>query len=204
MMTSRPHYLMLSRYIDGANLVTGVNLLIGALALMLLQQGVFLPVIGLIFLAILLDHLDGWLARRFYSHSTHKRAFGKQFDTLADLFNFNGVSGLLLFFQQPNHPWLAGVVAASLILFGAIRLAHFTLDTGEEEGLQTPYVAFVIINLILLNQAGLLSDGLLLGLAALTSVLQIICVRIPVLDTAKGLTLMATLLGVNFWFTAPI
>ena len=200
-MPIKHQWLMPSKYIDGANLVTAINVLVGTVALMLvLAQRPGLAIL-LVFVAILLDHLDGYLARRFYAHQQVKRAFGKQFDTLADMLNFNVLTAILLFQQFDSMPILAGVIAASIVLFGCVRLSHFTLQTGSGDesayGLQTPYAAFVITNMLLLNTAGHLPDGAVLLFAAIISIMQITCVPLRMPSPAVCVSGLSAIFFIN-------
>ncbi|MGL5384446.1 MAG: CDP-alcohol phosphatidyltransferase family protein [Serratia sp. (in: enterobacteria)] len=201
MMSTPHHWLMPGKYLDGANLVTAINVLAGIVALMLIFIQRSGWAILLVFIAILLDHLDGYLARRFYAHQQEKRAFGKQFDTLADMLNFNVVSAILLFQQFANTPLLAGVISASIVLFGCVRLSHFTLQAGLGDesayGLQTPYAAFIITNMLLLHTAGYLPGGLVLLIAAIISILQIACVPIRMPSTTFCITALSVLFFIN-------
>ncbi|YCH30451.1 CDP-alcohol phosphatidyltransferase family protein [Erwinia sp. D4-22] len=197
--------LMPFAYMDGANLVTMLNLLIAALALMLIFSGHrFLPLL-LVFSAILLDHLDGYLARRFYAHDSLKRGFGKQLDTLADLVNFNVVIAMLVFAQCREYPLFAGMAAALLVFCGAVRLSHFTLQSGDGPeasfGLQTPYVAFIVLVLLMLQMAGRLpgGEGAVLALSAFFALLQITCVPIRMPANRLLIPGMTLLFGLTLW-----
>ncbi|MFB4361299.1 CDP-alcohol phosphatidyltransferase family protein [Pantoea sp. BS_8] len=197
--------LMPFAYMDGANLVTMLNLLIAALALILIFSGQrFLPLL-LVFAAILLDHLDGYLARRFYAHDNLKRGFGKQLDTLADLVNFNVVTAMLVFAQCREYPLLAGMAAALLLFCGAVRLSHFTLQNGDGPeasfGLQTPYAAFIVLVLLMLQMAGRLPGGEIsvLALSAFFALLQITCVPIRMPDNRLLIPGMTLLFGLTLW-----
>lgn len=197
--------LMPSAYMDGANWVTTLNLVIAALALMLTFNGQHLLPLVLVFVAILLDHLDGYLARRFYAADRLKRGFGKQLDTLADLVNFNVVTAMLVFAQCRDYPLFAGVVAALLLVCGAVRLSHFTLQSGSGPeatfGLQTPYAAFITILLLMLQMSGQLPGGQLLALAAtaICALLQITCIPIRMPPNRLLLPGMTLLFGLTFW-----
>ncbi|AGE24457.1 Phosphatidylserine synthase, putative [Pseudomonas poae RE*1-1-14] len=200
-MLKNHYWFMPNKYIDGANFVTAINVLVGSLALMLVLAKRPGFAILLVFIAIMLDHLDGYLARRFYAHHQEKRAFGKQFDTLADMLNFNVLTGILLFQQFDSTPVLAGLIAASIVLFGCVRLSHFTLQTGSGDesayGLQTPYAAFVITNILLLNMAGHLPSSLVLLIAAISSILQITCIPIRMPNSAVCVTGLTVLFFIN-------
>lgn len=197
--------LMPALYMDGANLVTTLNVFIAALALMLTFNGFALAPVLLVFIAILLDHLDGYLARRFYSHNSLNRSFGKQLDTLADLVNFNVVTAMLVFAQCREYPLFAGVTAALLVVCGAIRLSHFTLQNNTDAeaafGLQTPYSAFITLVLLMLQAAGKLPGGqwLTLTLTTICAVLQITCVPIRMPTNSLLIPGMTLLFALTLW-----
>jgi CDP-diacylglycerol--serine O-phosphatidyltransferase len=101
----------------------------------------------LIFLAMLFDALDGHIARL----SNWTSNFGAQLDSLSDLVTF-GVAPAFLFvkmcpsFTYLHHDW-AWVIAASYVICAALRLARFTVETGEDDdhfhfsGLPSPAAA---------------------------------------------------------------
>lgn len=197
--------LMPAIYMDGANLVTTLNLFIAVLALMLTFNGLTFAPLMLVFIAILLDHLDGYLARRFYSHNSLKRSFGKQLDTLADLVNFNVVTAMLVFAQCRDFPIFAGVTASLLVVCGAIRLSHFTLQgsAGIEVsfGLQTPYSAFITLVLLMLQAAEKLpgEQWVTLILTAICAVLQITCIPIRMPKNNLLIPSMTLLFVLTLW-----
>ncbi len=99
------------------------------------------PFIGI---AVVLDMLDGRIARLTGTTS----AFGREFDSLADVVSF-GMAPALLVFQWGLEPlgrlgWAAGFVFVSA---GAIRLARFNIQTSTDKryfvGLPIPAAAAV-------------------------------------------------------------
>jgi CDP-diacylglycerol--serine O-phosphatidyltransferase len=101
----------------------------------------------LIFLAMLFDALDGHIARL----SNWTSDFGGQLDSLSDLVTFGVAPAFLLVKMCPrftylHHDW-AWVIAASYVVCAALRLARFTVETGEDDdhfhfsGLPSPAAA---------------------------------------------------------------
>jgi CDP-diacylglycerol---serine O-phosphatidyltransferase len=99
------------------------------------------PFIGF---AVLLDILDGRIARLTRTTS----AFGREFDSLADVVSF-GMAPALLVFRWGLEPlgrlgWAAGFVFVSA---GAIRLARFNIQTNTDKryfvGMPIPAAAAV-------------------------------------------------------------
>jgi CDP-diacylglycerol--serine O-phosphatidyltransferase len=105
----------------------------------------------MIFLGILADLLDGFLARKM----NQINEFGKQLDSLSDGFVFGVVPAVVVFvcYTQPvtqsglsGHHWGIMFVSAFIFLCGAIlRLAYFNVSTNEGyTGLPTPLSAAFI------------------------------------------------------------
>lgn len=193
----RRDWFMVRAYADGANLVTALNILIGMTALFCALNGAIGLCINLLFAAVLLDHLDGWLARRFYAHRRDSREFGKQFDTLADLLNFNIAPGVLLVVLYAPVP--AFPVASLLVLCGCIRLAHFNISSSgggrDYLGIPTTYVGFALLNIIMLARAGMLDARAVLALAAVLSLMQIARVPLRLPGTAACVTAVSVVFG---------
>ena len=101
------------------------NLLFGFLSLALTIEGNYRLAAGMILLAVLMDSLDGKVARRLSVSSS----FGKELDSLCDVVSF-GVAPALLAYQVvlQSHMGLYGLaVAAVFALCGAVRLARFNI-----------------------------------------------------------------------------
>jgi CDP-diacylglycerol---serine O-phosphatidyltransferase len=133
------------------NAITCGNLFCGCLSILEALKGNLAESIYLVFLAILLDFLDGLAARMLNARSP----LGAQLDSLADMVTFGVVPGIIMF-QMMN---LAGISAPVnllsfvLTIFSAIRLAKFNIDTRQTDsfiGLPTPANTFFIISLLLL------------------------------------------------------
>ena len=98
-----------------------------------------------IFIALVLDGLDGRIAR--LTHSTS--GFGVQYDSLADLVSFGVAPALLVYLWalKPYHQF--GWVAAFLfVVCGALRLARFNVQQGSMDpryfnGLPIPAAAML-------------------------------------------------------------
>ena len=127
------------------------------------------PLIGL---AVIVDILDGRVARMTGSTSQ----FGVEFDSLADVISF-GVAPAILAFQWGLHPlgrlgWAAGFV---FVAGAAIRLARFNIQTGTVDkkyfvGLPSPAAAAVPATTIYYYPQGLQSPLAALAVLALVIV----------------------------------
>jgi CDP-diacylglycerol--serine O-phosphatidyltransferase len=111
------------------------------------------PFIGI---AVVLDMLDGRIARLTGTTS----AFGREFDSLADIVSF-GMAPALLMFRWGLEPlgrlgWAAGFVFVSA---GAIRLARFNIQTSTDKryfvGMPIPAAAAVPASTVYLYPYGL-------------------------------------------------
>lgn len=131
------------------NLVTLGNLFCGFLAIIYASSGREWKAAVAIALAILLDGLDGRVARKL--NATSK--FGVEFDSFSDLISFGLAPALLMYhwcFQQKADEF--GVfVCFVYAICAATRLARFNISTENLKGFQglpTPGAAGVVAALI--------------------------------------------------------
>jgi CDP-diacylglycerol--serine O-phosphatidyltransferase len=145
------------------NIMTLGNLLCGCLGIVFAFEGNLLWASYLIFIAGILDFLDGFVARLLNQHSE----IGKQLDSLADMVTFGVLPSFIIakliqistrqntvlsdlmpsnLLSQTQLPTLA-YVAFFLALFSCLRLAKFNIDTRQSDsfiGVPTPANAFVV------------------------------------------------------------
>ncbi|HRK71028.1 MAG TPA: phosphatidylcholine/phosphatidylserine synthase [Micropepsaceae bacterium] len=106
------------------NLVTLLALCSGVTAIRFAAEGRYEFAVGAVILAIVLDTLDGRLAR--YLHGTSR--FGAELDSLADFVNFGVAPAVLLYFWTLNSLTSFGWVAALMLVIAcALRLARFNV-----------------------------------------------------------------------------
>ncbi len=159
------------------NLITLLNLFCGCAAIICLLDYQFMNVFYLLVLAGVFDFADGLVARALNVSSEH----GKELDSLSDMVSFGVVPGMiyyvLLFIGgldetvyeslAPASPpaiswsWLAapGLI---LVLFSALRLAKFNLDTRQTEnfmGVATPTSTVFAAGVMLIATQNLLGLG---------------------------------------------
>ncbi|MGF7185967.1 CDP-diacylglycerol--serine O-phosphatidyltransferase [Desulfitispora alkaliphila] len=105
------------------NLFTLSNLLLGILALILTMDNQFRLAAFLILISVVLDAMDGKVARRLDATTS----FGKELDSLSDLVSFGVAPAILLYASvlQGGFGVFGLAVAVSFALCGAIRLARF-------------------------------------------------------------------------------
>jgi len=105
------------------------NLLFGFLALIWVIEANFTLAAAMILLSVLMDSLDGKVARRLSVSSD----FGKELDSLSDLVSFGVAPAILtyqaiLHSQQPMFVRYIGLgIAVGFALCGAVRLARFNM-----------------------------------------------------------------------------
>ncbi|HHV75774.1 MAG TPA: CDP-diacylglycerol--serine O-phosphatidyltransferase [Syntrophothermus lipocalidus] len=109
------------------NLLTLLNLSLGTLALINLFTGDYAKSAVYILLAVVLDGMDGRLARRLQVASE----MGKQMDSLSDLVSFGVAPALLVFVQvfSPTYGYslISVAVTVLFVICGAYRLARFNV-----------------------------------------------------------------------------
>ena len=129
------------------NLFTAASAFLGVISIISSIQGNYFKAIIYIILSLILDGLDGRVAR--LTKTTSK--FGVEFDSLADLVAF-GVAPAILFYLTVGAKFgrFGALIAAMFVVFGAIRLARFNVTTGTYEpnvfiGLPIPSAAIVSV-----------------------------------------------------------
>lgn len=126
------------------------NIFCGFYAIIASFKGDFHIAAVLIGIAFVLDSLDGRIARLTRSTS----AFGRQFDSLADIISFGVAPSLLVFSWAFSNlgrvGWLTSLI---FIICGAMRLARFNIqkspvDTRYFVGLPIPATAFFLATMV--------------------------------------------------------
>ena len=133
------------------SLFTLINLFLGFIAIINIQQGNYVIACYILLAAGAFDSVDGKLARMLGIPTN----FGKEIDSLADMVSFCLTPSLLVYvLYTQNMPGISGEVIASVpLIMGAIRLARFnTIEdkpTDSFIGLPTPVNALAIASLVL-------------------------------------------------------
>src|SRR3954468_21349000 len=124
------------------NLMTAGNLFCGFAAVLRIYDGAqetsflqaaaeFHDAIWFILAACIFDLLDGRLARL----GGHESAFGREFDSLADIVSFGVAAALMVyrvvFEDVPGACWL---IAFVYLTCGALRLARFNCVSANSDG----------------------------------------------------------------------
>lgn len=107
------------------SIFTLANLLFGFIALIFTLDHKFNFAAGMILLSVLMDSMDGKVARKLSVSSD----FGKELDSLSDLVSFGVAPAILTYsaFLRPTVGNWGILVAAVFALCGAIRLARFNV-----------------------------------------------------------------------------
>ncbi|GKT11710.1 MAG: CDP-diacylglycerol---serine O-phosphatidyltransferase [Thiomicrorhabdus sp.] len=143
------------------NLMTTAALFAGFYAVIAGIQGQFEMGAIAILLAMILDGLDGRIARMTNSCS----AFGAEYDSLSDMISF-GLAPSLLIYQWALHDFgkLGWLIAFVYTVAAALRLARFNTQVGIADkryfqGLPSPAAAAVLASLIWVVESNQLNTG---------------------------------------------
>lgn len=155
------------------NLLTTAGLFAGFYSIVASMKGHFDIAAITIFIAMIMDGLDGRVARMTNTQSE----FGVQYDSLADVVSFGLAPALVVYnwsLMNLGKPgWLASFLFAAS---GALRLARFntqaaTSDKGFFQGLPSPAAAGVIASIVWLGNEYVLppkSLSILIGVITIT------------------------------------
>jgi len=109
------------------SLFTIGNVVLGFYAVVLGTRGDFEKAAVMVFIATVLDGLDGRIARFMHTESE----FGKEFDSLADVLTFGATPALLTYFWGlRDFGRLGWLVPLFFLLCTSIRLARFNVQVG--------------------------------------------------------------------------
>jgi CDP-diacylglycerol---serine O-phosphatidyltransferase len=128
------------------NFITLGNLICGCLGIISVFETDYKKASAFIFIALLLDFADGFVARLLKISSE----IGKELDSLADVVTFGVLPSIMIFkyieLSTPTDSYLK-YLAFVLTGFSALRLAKFNLDTRQSDsfiGLPTPANGIVV------------------------------------------------------------
>lgn len=138
------------------NTITSLNLVFGILAILMAVEGHIDLAAYAVFLAAVMDFLDGLAARLLKVYSE----IGKQLDSLADLVSFGVAPSIIVWkmIQQSSDGLVIGgfdflgYTVVLMPLFAALRLAKFNVDDSQEKsfsGLPVPGNAIFFAGLAL-------------------------------------------------------
>ena len=134
------------------NFFTALSIFVGVISIIASIKGDYHKAAWLVFISLVLDGLDGRVAR--WTKACSK--FGVEFDSLADIVAF-GVAPAVLLYQVIGHEFgkFGTMVAALFVVFGAIRLARFNVMVPNSEpsvfiGVPIPTAAIFVAGWVLL------------------------------------------------------
>jgi CDP-diacylglycerol---serine O-phosphatidyltransferase len=148
------------------NLITLLALCSGVTAIRLGMEGRYELAVGAVIIAIVLDAIDGRLARLLKGTSR----FGAELDSLADFVNFGVAPAMLIYMWSLNSlKSLGWLVALCLAICCALRLARFNVAIDDPDkpawmmnfftGAPAPAGAGLAMAPMYLGFLGLISDG---------------------------------------------
>ena len=173
------------------SLFTVANLFCGFYAILLTINQMYNQAAIAIGIAILLDSMDGFIAR--LTNSTSE--FGLQLDSLSDVISF-GVAPSILVLKWgllPNvDTRLAGAAAFTLTLCGAMRLARFNVQSGNRKhfvGLPIPAAGGTIAAIVYFLKDPVSSQVFANIMVAVTFILAFLMVSTLRYNSLKGVAL---------------
>ncbi len=142
------------------NLFTTAGLFAGFYAIVAAMAGHFQPAAIAVFVAMIMDGLDGRIARLTHTES----AFGKEYDSLSDMVSFGLAPALVMyewaFKDMVNFGWAWGKIgwlgAFFYAIAAALRLARFNVRAGIVDkryfqGLPSPAAAGIVAGTVWLG-----------------------------------------------------
>lgn len=189
MLTNNPKMLI-------PNFFTGMNMLIGLVAIFYSIKGNYINAGWLILLSTIMDKLDGTAARFFKASSS----FGVEFDSYSDFVSFGIAPSLLVFTYYLSSgatiesDFYIFVACAVYVVFSAVRLAKYNVSQSDDHnffygltttmsgGLISLYMIFAIDNSI----EWLLEVNLVAGMLIFQGILLLVPFKYPKLNKPKS------------------
>lgn len=161
------------------NFITILNIFFGSLAIINILKQDYKVATILILLAVLMDSLDGRVARRFNTTSD----MGKELDSLCDLVSFGVAPAILIYSQvfiSSPYPDIIGISATLLfIICGALRLARFNVLNITEHFMGIPITLAGTIMVVVSIFTGYLSYPVIVTIMLLLAYLMISTIKVP-------------------------
>ena len=156
---------------SSANTITLINIIFGSLSLVSNLHGNYKAAALFILLAVLMDGIDGRIARRLGAISD----MGKELDSLCDLVSLGVAPSLLLYSQVLYvYPYSIGLLAAILyIMCGAFRLARFNVLNIKEYFVGIPITLSGALLAVISLLASAISDYIIIVTVIFLSLMMI-------------------------------
>ena len=176
-----------------AHIITLTSLCIGILSIIESCKFNFITSSYLIFLSLLLDILDGTIAR--YLNSVSK--LGKQLDSFSDMIAFGIAPGILIynfFIYQFDNQSLA-YISLLLPICSSLRLAKYNINSSKNDvfsGLTTPVnaILFSALPLISVYEKNEKIWNLIINEATITSLIIIMSILLICLKSTVAIKLL--------------
>lgn len=187
------------------NLFTLANLYCGFLSISSAAHGHYEQAAIFILIGMLLDSMDGRLARLLHVDSD----FGKQLDSLADIVTFGIAPSFLIYYIYFSQYHIYGIILAGLFpLFGAYRLARFNISSNDASlsyftGVPITAAGGILAVLTLFEET--FSQFLILLIFMMLSFLMVSKIRVPSfkrVSLPKSRTVALILLGCILLFVS--
>jgi CDP-diacylglycerol--serine O-phosphatidyltransferase len=178
------------------SLFTIANLFLGIVAIMLVfpEHARYDVAALMVILAMLLDGVDGRVARMLNAQSE----FGKELDSLSDVISFGVAPAFIMYslvFQEIALPlWALLLVTAAFPICGALRLARFNVKAGTPgyfTGMPIPAAGGILALVSLFHQV--INVYVLLGVTLLLAYLMVSNLKYP---SFKHITLSRKLIWI--------
>lgn len=136
------------------NLFTTAALFSGFYAMASAISGHYEKAAILVFVSLVLDGLDGRVARMTNTQSD----FGAEYDSMADMISFGAAPAIVMYLWSLSSLGQAGLIGAFVHLAGgALRLARFntqlaTQDKSYFQGLPSPAAAAILAGLVWISE----------------------------------------------------
>jgi CDP-diacylglycerol--serine O-phosphatidyltransferase len=199
---------MLRSLRDPANALTGLGLVISVIALACALDRNSRWAVTLALIALMIDHIDGPVARRLRNRGSLEKKMGAALDSFADIFSAGALPAALILTATASN-FLGTVTAAALVLACATRLSYFSIVglDGEKRftGLPVTYtVPAVGLAFVASAHLGLPLKQLLLPIAWILTLLQVMPIRIRALS-GYGYVVVTVVVGllITLLVTAP-
>ena len=141
--------------ISWGDLFTLANGVLGFVAITYILDEKFISAIGLLIVSMMMDGLDGYIARRFGS----KHSMGQVLDSISDSISFAFAPALLVYAEfretmtRAPEDWIVLACAVAILACGLFRLARFSAGGYQLTyfvGMPAPAAALFIVLMCLL------------------------------------------------------
>jgi CDP-diacylglycerol--serine O-phosphatidyltransferase len=185
------------RLIRPADVATLINVLLGFSAVLFASQNQIPSALGLVLLAVVLDGIDGFIAR--YAGNG---VLGANLDSLADVISF-GVAPAFVSYVFTHKDYVL-FFSGLFLICGVLRLARFNVSGEKDgfEGIPITLAGLMVALFLLIEENPYLLSLLLLVL----SILMVSTFEYPKIRDSKILGFLGILLAlvlISFYFGNP-